>query len=102
MSKIVHQNDMANCKIFDKLKIKKLINSFKIGDIVLLRTDDVDRGITDAQNILCIIIDKKNDVFQLSCRAGFLDSYIACNSIEKTELVTELNIDFIPKDRKGG
>ena len=82
-------------------KNKKLINSFNVGDLVLFRTDDVDRGMADAQNILCVIIDKKNDLFQLGSRAGVLDSYVACNSIEKTNLVTEFNEEFIPKKKTG-
>ncbi|CAF0706431.1 unnamed protein product [Brachionus calyciflorus] len=80
---------------------EKMINSFGVGDYVLFRTDDVDRGMADPQNILCIIIDKKNDMFQLGCRAGVLDTYVACNSIEKNNLSTEFNIDFIPKTKAG-
>ena len=38
-------------------KNKKVINSFKVGDLVLLATEGIDRGAADAQNILCYIMD---------------------------------------------
>ena len=38
---------------------KKAINSFKVGDLVLLATEGVDRGASDAPNILCFILAKR-------------------------------------------
>ncbi|RMZ98558.1 hypothetical protein BpHYR1_042585, partial [Brachionus plicatilis] len=43
----------------------------------------------------------KNDLFKLGCSAGVLDTFVACNCIEKTNLVTEFNQEFIPKDKQG-
>ena len=82
-------------------KNKKKINSFNIGDLVLFHSEDVDRGMADPQNILCVIITKKNELFEIGCRAGVLDSYVAFNCLEKTDLVTEFCRDFIPTDNEG-
>ncbi|RNA07172.1 KRAB-A domain-containing 2 [Brachionus plicatilis] len=79
---------------------KKVINSFKVGDLVLYHSEDVDRGASDPQNILCVILEKKNELFKLGCRAGVFDSFVAFNCIEKTALITEFSIEFIPKDKK--
>ena len=55
-------------------KSKKVINSFKVGDLVLLATEGIDRGAADAQNILCYIMDgPKHDTFQLGCKVGIID-----------------------------
>ena len=40
-------------------KNKKQINALKIGDLVLLRTDAVNRGAADAPNIICRILEKR-------------------------------------------
>ena len=37
---------------------KKLINSFKVGDKVLLPVSAVDLGAADAENLLCVILEK--------------------------------------------
>lgn len=44
---------------------------------------------------------KKNELFQLGCRAGVLDTYIAFNCFQKTDLVTDFDADYIPKDKNG-
>ena len=36
-------------------KSKKKINSYNIGDVVLLKVDGVDRGAADPENIMCVI-----------------------------------------------
>jgi len=75
---------------------KKQINSFKIGDYVLLKVDGVDRSAADASNLLCIILEKKNDLFKLGTKAGVLEGYFAFNSFEKTEIVTDFTKEDIP------
>jgi hypothetical protein len=75
---------------------RKHINSFKIGDLVLLKVDDVDRGAADASNLLCIILDKKHDLFKLGSKAGVLEGHFAFNSIEKSNLVTTFTKDEVP------
>ena len=51
-------------------KNKKAINGFKVGDLVMVATEAVDRGAADARNLLCYIIEKKHDSF----KAGILDT----------------------------
>ena len=67
-------------------KNKKQINSFKVGDLVLLRTDGVDRGAADAPNIICRILEKKEVLFKLGCDAGILNVLFPFNVIDKIEL----------------
>ena len=39
----------------------------KVGDRVLLRVPDVDRGLLDPNNIVCLILEEKNSLFKLGC-----------------------------------
>ena len=80
-------------------KNKKKINSFNIDDYVLLKTEGVDRSIADPINFLCIILEKKDVLFKLGCEAGVLDTMIAFNTFEKTEIVTNLKKENVP-DKK--
>ena len=41
---------------------KKVINSFKVGDLVLLPVDVHDLGSADAPNLECIILEKIGDI----------------------------------------
>ena len=77
---------------------KKVINSFKVGDKVLLPVDGVDLGAADAENLLCIILERILDSiqFRLGCKAGKLDQTCPFNVLTKTELVTPFNIDDVP------
>ena len=51
----------------------------KVGDRVLLRIPDVDRGPLDPNNIICLIKEEKNSIFELCCQVGVLDKYYAFN-----------------------
>ena len=77
---------------------KKVINSFKVGDKVLLPVDGVDLGAADAENLLCIILERIPDSiqFRLGYKAGKLDQTYPFNVLTKTELVTPFNIDDVP------
>ena len=44
-------------------------------EVVLLATENVDRGASDARNILCYIMDKKDDLFQLGSKVCIIDRY---------------------------
>jgi len=78
---------------------KKKINSFNVGDYVLLKTEGIDRSIADPVNLLCIILEKKDVLFKLGCKVGILDSMFGFNAFEKTELVTTFLKQDIP-DKK--
>jgi hypothetical protein len=77
---------------------KKVINSYKVGDFVLFRCSDVDRGAADPENLLCIIIEHiENSIqFRLGCKAGILDQTYPFNSLTKTELVSDFKLEDIP------
>ena len=68
-------------------KNKKMINSFKVNNMVLLATDGVDRGASDAPNLLCMIMEKKDISFRLGCTAGILDRWFAFNQLQSTNFV---------------
>lgn len=73
-------------------KNKKIINNFKIGDLVLLATDGIDGGAADAPNILCYILVKKDITFRLGCQVGILNNWFAFKQLQKTELATTFAI----------
>lgn len=53
---------------------KKLAH-LDIGSCVLLPVDKIDRGPSDLQNLICVITDYKNDVYQVGCSAGRIKSW---------------------------
>jgi len=81
------------------------IEKVKIGDRVLLRVPDVDRGPLDPNNIVCLVLEEKHSLFKLGCQVGVLDKYYAYNSFFKTRLELESSFkeDEIPRilDKKG-
>ena len=77
-------------------KNKKVTNSFKVGNMVLLATDGVDRGASDAPNLLCIILEKKDISFKLGCIAGTLDRMFAFNQLQATNYVGTFKREDIP------
>ena len=77
-------------------KNKRLINSFKIGDQVLLSTEGVDRGSADPPNIACLILNKKDEKFQLGCQAGILDRWFTFNVFSKSDHVSSYSMSDIP------
>jgi len=75
---------------------KKIINSIQINDKVLLYIDGIDRGASDPENILCIVLEKKDIMFKLGCRVGRLNEWFPFNVFSKTSVVTDFTIEMIP------
>ncbi len=75
---------------------KKIINSIQINDKVLLYIDGIDRGASDPENLLCIVLEKKDIMFKLGCRAGRLDEWFPFNFFTKTSVVTNFTLEMIP------
>jgi len=78
-------------------KNRKAINGLKVGDLVLVATEGVDRGAADAKNILGYIIEKKHDAFRVGCKVGILDRVFQWNQLSKSDLVSEWKMDQIPQ-----
>ncbi len=55
------------------------IERVKIGDRVLLRVPDVDRGPLDPNNVVCLALEERHGLFKLGCQVGVLDKYYAYN-----------------------
>lgn len=74
----------------------KQINTIQVGDIVLFRVLPIDRGPADPKNLLCFVIQKKHDLFQLVSRAGCLiksqskETFYLWNTFIKTNLVPQV------------
>ena len=49
----------------------------KIGDSVLLRVPDVDRGPLDPNNDVCLVLEERHGMFKLGTQVGALDKYFA-------------------------
>ncbi len=78
-------------------KNKKAINGLKVGDLVLVTVEGVDRGAADAKNILGYVIEKRHDGFKVGCKVGIMDPVFQWNQLNKTELVSDWKIEDIPK-----
>jgi hypothetical protein len=86
---------------------KKQINSIKIGYLVLFKVHEVDRGKSNANNLLCYVIKVKTEqgVFQFACKAGVLvndtsgECYFAWNAFQKVNLVTDFTKADIPTEK---
>ena len=65
---------------------KKAISALNVDDVVLFRVDDVDLGAADAPNIMCIILEKNNNMFKLGHRGGILKEWYPFNVLNKVPL----------------
>ena len=65
----------------------------KVGDKVIFFTDELDRGITDAPNLLCKINAIKHDNYELASEAGIIDRLVPRNAFH----IAAKNIDFTVK-----
>ena len=73
-----------------------------MGDKVLLPVSAVDLGAADAENLLCVNLEKiPNSIqFRLGCKAGVLDQTFPFNVLTKTDLVCTFNKDSIPMNNE--
>ncbi|CAF2396358.1 unnamed protein product [Rotaria sp. Silwood2] len=81
------------------LKKQKLTN-MGIGDNVLISMPDVDRGPTDACNILGVIMEIKYDKYKLGTQNGVLQGYYSYHQISKAPGVPTLLIQDIEDEPK--
>jgi hypothetical protein len=64
---------------------KKAINALNVDYIVLYRADDVDLGAADAQNIVCVILEKNDSMFKLGHKGGVLKEWFPFNVLHKID-----------------
>ncbi len=57
---------------------------------------DVDRGPTDARNVLAVILDEKNNKYQLGTANGVLVAYFAFNQLSKAPGARTLTSQDVP------
>ena len=81
-------------------KTKKLLNQVDIGDMVLLHVPSFDRGPSDPPNLICSVLDVKNDLYQLGCTSGILDVWYARNAFDDTSSNTKIQKPTVPLDKK--
>jgi len=81
---------------------KKAINSFKVGDLVLLPVDSHDLGSADAPNLECIILEKIGDnQFRLGHISGVLKECVTYNVLTKlSDKSSNFTIDKVPMDKR--
>ena len=78
-----HQTNQAEQML---AKNKKLISSFKVGDVVLAKMNNVDLGSADAPNIVCIILEKVDDkMFRLGHISGTIAEYFPFHVLTKID-----------------
>ncbi|CAF1048266.1 unnamed protein product, partial [Brachionus calyciflorus] len=76
-----------------RTRSKRYIPEVSIGDFVALPIPDVDRGLTEAPNLICRIvdIDYAKSLYELACEAGVLNTLFARNSFD---LVKDCSIEI--------
>ncbi|CAF1370373.1 unnamed protein product [Rotaria sordida] len=78
-------------------KKQKLAN-LNLGDNVLVPVPDIDRGPTDARNILAVIMGIKHDKYKLGTQNGILSGYYSYHQVSKAPGLPTLFIQDIQKD----
>ncbi|CAF1128400.1 unnamed protein product [Adineta ricciae] len=88
------QKRQANEFLQNTAKRQKLAD-LDVGDNVLVPLPDIDRGPTDARNVLAVIMEIKNDKFKLGAEHGLINGYYSFNQISKAPGTPTLLIDNI-------
>ena len=65
---------------------KRVINSYKVGEVVMLSCEAVDRGQTDPENLLCYILSIEKSQFVLGCKVGVLNNTFPFNAFSKSTI----------------
>jgi hypothetical protein len=66
-----------------KTRSQKFMEPCEVGEFVALAVPAVDLGPTDAPNLICEIIEKRDELYRLACEAGILDIFFARNAFNK-------------------
>lgn len=74
----------------------KKLPPINIGSCVLLPIDKIDRGPSDMQNLMCVVTDYKNGVYQVGCVAGRIKSWFNRPDLMETK-ETFLQVDDVPE-----
>ena len=83
-----------------RTRSKRYVPEVSIGDYVALPIPDVDRGLSEARNLICRIVDIDYDksLYELACEAAVLDTMFARNSFD---LVKDCSVELEVKlDKK--
>ncbi|VEN35518.1 unnamed protein product, partial [Callosobruchus maculatus] len=74
----------------------KKLPPIKIGACVLLPIDKIDRGPSDMQNLMCVVTDYKNGVYQIGCVAGRIKSWFNRPDLMEAKQAF-LQVDDVPE-----
>jgi hypothetical protein len=79
-------------------KSRSIFNDLEIGKFVIVTVPKFDRAPLDKKNLEGIIIDKKNNVYQIGTKDGVLKNWLPRSELT---LVSSINFDFndIPQER---
>lgn len=77
------------------LSAAKKLPPLKIGDCVLLPVEKIDRGPSDMQNLICVIVAHKNGVFQLGSSVGKIKGWYNRADIVAADCQF-LNVENVP------
>ncbi|CAF5006834.1 unnamed protein product, partial [Rotaria socialis] len=76
-------------------KRHKLVD-LNVGDNVLIPVPDVDRGPTDARNVLAVVMEIKGDKYKLGVEQGIINAYYSFHQLSKatgTPTILVKNVD---------
>ncbi|CAF4187711.1 unnamed protein product, partial [Adineta steineri] len=71
-----------------------------VGDNVLVPVLDVDRGPTDARNVLAVIIEIKDDKYKLGVEQGVINNYYSFNQFPKAPGILTILIEDVDQSIK--
>lgn len=90
-----------DCHRRQKITAEKMVSvstakfpPLEIGDSITLSVPSVDKGPLDFRNILGIIVDKKNDLYQVGTEAGILKGWFPRPEIQKSGVTTMSSADI--------
>ena len=74
---------------------KKKVHAFEVGDCVLVPVPKVDRGPSDPPNLISVITDKKNGVYQVGSPAGIIKQWFSAETLlaTRTSLLTAEDVN---------
>ncbi|CAF4154594.1 unnamed protein product, partial [Rotaria sordida] len=74
---------------------KQKLAHINIGDNVLVSVPEIDRGPTDARNVLAVVMDIKHDKYKLGTEQGVLHGYYSFHQLSKAPGTSTLLIENV-------
>jgi hypothetical protein len=96
-----HYNSRAQIDLVDMSSLPDNSHDPPYRYIVLYRADDVDLGAADAPNIVCVILEKNDNMFKLGHKGGVLKEWFPFNVLHKIDgIAMSFSRDEVPMEKE--